>query len=244
MTHKKIIFLGASGTGKTCLCKCLVGQPYRSDEDVTIGVDFFETHIDSVDGNTTHLQCWDTAGQEQYRSLVSLYYKNISVVCLVFDLSNPSSLQDLEQWVQELSTFYPEITSPEDSECAEIHHPANTSFQDYESSHACTRTPIQLILIGNKADLKRNVNMNEVRAFADKYRLAYFECSLVQGTATCPNRNCIQPILDSILKGPPVPSYTLNPSIRLRPRRHTFVSQFQIFNRPLPSSSKRCCQIL
>lgn len=154
---EKLIFLGSSGTGKTSLCKALQNTPPSEEETVTIGVDFFETRVYQPYNNSSlRLQCWDTAGQEKYRSLVSLYYQNINIVCLVFALNNASTLYKLDSWIQELSFFYPHIKTP--------HKPPGA---------------VQVILIGNKTDLRqqRSVTFVEASHFAALYGMKYIECS-------------------------------------------------------------------
>lgn len=97
----KVIVIGDSGVGKTCLTHrfCASGFPCRSD--ATIGVDFKERVVD-FEGERIKLQLWDTAGQERFRkSMVQLYYRNAHAVLFVYDVNSPASFRGLEDWVEE-----------------------------------------------------------------------------------------------------------------------------------------------
>ena len=48
------------------------------------------------------LQLWDTSGQDAFRDLVSLYYRDSNAAILIFDYTNPESLKNLSFWLKEL----------------------------------------------------------------------------------------------------------------------------------------------
>ena len=50
-------------------------------------------------GSDLALDIWDSAGQERFRSISSSYFRNISGVLLVFDLSNERTFRNLEGWL-------------------------------------------------------------------------------------------------------------------------------------------------
>lgn len=211
MNTEKIIFLGSSGTGKTSLCRALVGKPVHQDEAVTIGVDFFETKLRTEHSEFSEglqLQCWDTAGQEKYRSLVSLYYQNLTIVCLVFDLSRPSTLDELQPWLEQLSFFYPHISKPD--------KPMYT---------------VQVILIGNKKDLPRQVDSRDAQAFALKHGMHYLESSSFEDVS-------VNSIFDRIIEL----AHRRAKAAIIRPRTLPLASQFHIYNKPVRPI--RCCTLL
>ncbi|XP_029950326.1 ras-related protein Rab-33B-like [Salarias fasciatus] len=97
----KVLVIGDSGVGKTCLTHRLCAGEFPSRMEATIGVDFRERLLD-VDGEKIKLQLWDTAGQERFRkSMVQHYYRNVHAVLFVYDLSCPSSFSGLTSWLEE-----------------------------------------------------------------------------------------------------------------------------------------------
>ncbi|CAG8712539.1 6506_t:CDS:2 [Dentiscutata erythropus] len=57
----------------------------------------------ALDENTTvKFEIWDTAGQERYKSLAPMYYRNANCAVVVYDISQPSSLEKAKSWVNEL----------------------------------------------------------------------------------------------------------------------------------------------
>lgn len=98
----KLIILGDSGVGKTCLllryCDDLFHESYIS----TIGVDFRIKTI-NMNGKVVKVQIWDTAGQERFRSIVSSYYKGANAVMYVYDVTDMNSYLNIEQWYEEVS---------------------------------------------------------------------------------------------------------------------------------------------
>jgi len=93
----KIIFLGESGVGKTSIISRYF-QKYKSETDNTLAATSFNKNI-IIDELEFNLQIWDTAGQEQYRSITSLFYKDAMVCILVYDITKKSSfVQAKEYW--------------------------------------------------------------------------------------------------------------------------------------------------
>jgi small GTP-binding protein len=109
----KYIVVGESGVGKSCLIHRFIhGEWLGGDDDSTaptIGVDFGakEVAVPVSDSETTSckLQVWDTAGQEQFRSITSSYYRGAMGVVLVFDMTRPSSLKSIESYLEEVRNF-------------------------------------------------------------------------------------------------------------------------------------------
>jgi len=98
----KIIILGESGVGKTCLSFRFCAGRFPQSTEATIGLDFREKIVE-LEGTRIKLQLWDTAGQERFRkSVTPHYYRGACAVVLVYDVTNPSSLMALDHWMQEL----------------------------------------------------------------------------------------------------------------------------------------------
>jgi len=98
----KLVVLGTSGVGKTSITTRFCKDTFNISEKSTIGASFFIKEVRTSEGKTLKYEIWDTAGQESYRSLASLYYKDASAALLVYDVTNRESFQELENWMREL----------------------------------------------------------------------------------------------------------------------------------------------
>ncbi|XP_004553624.1 RAB33B, member RAS oncogene family a [Maylandia zebra] len=97
----KIIVIGDSGVGKTCLTYRFCAGKFPEKTEATIGVDFRERLVE-IDGENIKIQLWDTAGQERFRkSMVQHYYRNVHAVVFVYDITNAASFHSLPAWIEE-----------------------------------------------------------------------------------------------------------------------------------------------
>ena len=93
----KIIIIGDSSTGKSCLAERFTLDKYNYDSITTIGIEFFQQYISSNNA-IIKLQIWDTAGQETYQSICKSYYRDAAGVILCFD--NKKSFSNLPKWMK------------------------------------------------------------------------------------------------------------------------------------------------
>lgn len=97
----KVLVIGDSGVGKTCLTHRLSAGEFPCRAEATIGVDFRERVLE-IDGEKIKLQLWDTAGQERFRkSMVQHYYRNVHAVLFIYDVTCPASFVGLTSWIEE-----------------------------------------------------------------------------------------------------------------------------------------------
>ncbi|XP_050541402.1 ras-related protein Rab-18-like [Daktulosphaira vitifoliae] len=104
LTTLKILLIGQSGVGKSCLLCRFTDDTFNEENSVTIGVDFKMKKI-TVDNNNIKLALWDTAGQERFRTLTPNYYRDGQGAILVYDVSNRDSFTCLETWINELNKY-------------------------------------------------------------------------------------------------------------------------------------------
>lgn len=133
MRDCKIIVIGQTNTGKTSLVKKFAGLNPNENECPTIGATFLT--VSNKNKGNTRLCIWDTAGQERFRSLVSMYTKNISGCLIVGDISDPDCLKHMEEWHNYLLKS------------------SNVMIDDGHRNHK----PL-LWFIGNKSDLCEKIN--------------------------------------------------------------------------------------
>lgn len=100
----KIILIGDSGIGKSCLLNRFVDNTYEPNNISTIGVDFKMKTV-QIGTRNIKLQIWDTAGQERFRTVVSSYYRGSHGVLLCFDLHDPESFENLKTWLAEINRY-------------------------------------------------------------------------------------------------------------------------------------------
>ncbi|XP_067943883.1 putative Ras-related protein Rab-33 [Watersipora subatra] len=97
----KIIVIGDSNVGKTCLTYRFCEGKFPNKVEATIGVDFREKTVEIGD-ELLKLQLWDTAGQERFRkSMVPHYYRNVHAVVYVYDVTKRSTFDSLTDWLSE-----------------------------------------------------------------------------------------------------------------------------------------------
>lgn len=94
----KLLVLGDSKVGKSCLILRYTEDQFPEDFLTTIGVDFKVKNI-NIENQDYKLQIWDTAGQEQFRSITKSFYRNSHGVLVVFDLSDRESFESVPTWI-------------------------------------------------------------------------------------------------------------------------------------------------
>ncbi|KAJ6229244.1 ras and ef-hand domain-containing protein [Anaeramoeba flamelloides] len=97
----KIVFLGQSGVGKTSIIYQFLEQEFNETMSSTVGASFV-IHKHSVDDKSISFRIWDTSGQERFRSLCPLYYRNSHACVLVFDVTDKYSLQEIHYWIEQI----------------------------------------------------------------------------------------------------------------------------------------------
>ena len=96
----RVVLIGDTQVGKTSLVYRFVRSNFEEQQKSTIGA-VFHTYEQKYNGNDVVMQIWDTAGQEKYRSLGPIYYRDAVAGICVFDMTNKESFLGIEKWINE-----------------------------------------------------------------------------------------------------------------------------------------------
>ncbi|KAL4438908.1 hypothetical protein ABPG74_016628 [Tetrahymena malaccensis] len=102
----KVVILGDAGVGKTSILNRFSNKGFDENSQTTLGASFIPKVMTKGD-KTYKFQIWDTAGQEKYRSLAPLYYRDTHAALIVYDITNKTSFEVLKKWVSELREHGP-----------------------------------------------------------------------------------------------------------------------------------------
>ncbi|KAG0243449.1 ras family-domain-containing protein [Mortierella sp. GBAus27b] len=93
----KLLLIGDSGVGKSCLLLRFSDDSFTPSFITTIGIDFKIRTIE-LDGKRIKLQIWDTAGQERFRTITTAYYRGAMGILLVYDVTDERSFSNIRNW--------------------------------------------------------------------------------------------------------------------------------------------------
>ena len=97
----KLIVIGDSGVGKSCLTNNAVKNIFDDSYNATVGFEFFTFNV-KINDKVIKLQIWDTCGQELYRSLITNFYRNSSLAIMVYAINSKESFKNIDMWLREL----------------------------------------------------------------------------------------------------------------------------------------------
>ena len=100
----KLIIIGDSGVGKTCLTYRVTTGEFREKLAATIGFEYFP-FIVKYQNKILKLEIWDTCGQEAYRSLIKTFFNNSSLAIIVYAIDNRKSFNSIEEWIRQCKTL-------------------------------------------------------------------------------------------------------------------------------------------
>lgn len=100
----KMVMIGDSGVGKSCLLTRFADEQYSSNFITTIGVDFKIKTFD-MDGKVVKLQIWDTAGQERFKAITTSFYRGAQGIVVVFDVTDRATFASVKSWLYEVDRY-------------------------------------------------------------------------------------------------------------------------------------------
>ena len=102
-TTFKILTIGESGVGKTCILRRFVENKFLKNHLATIGIDF-KTKTLNINNKEIKLKIWDTAGQERFRNITTQYYKGADGIVLVYDVTDDGSFEKIRDWMAQIQS--------------------------------------------------------------------------------------------------------------------------------------------
>ena len=106
----KYIIIGNSSVGKSNLLLKFAHNKFLDEYQATIGVEFGAKNVE-IDNKIFRVQIWDTAGQENFRSITRAYYKNSVCALIVFDINNEDTFNSVQSWIQECKLQTPKTVT-------------------------------------------------------------------------------------------------------------------------------------
>ena len=146
----KYIIIGDEEVGKSNLLSHYIDDRFTSEYQSTIGVEFRAKNV-VIRNKTYRIQIWDTAGQENFRSITRAYYKNSVCALVVYDISRRDSFNNVSTWIEDCRNQSPK-----------------TIFMVLVGNKS------------DLAD-KRQVSTEEGQELAEKYGLQFYETSAKTG---------------------------------------------------------------
>uniref|UniRef100_A0A914LLV1 Ras-related protein Rab-10 n=1 Tax=Meloidogyne incognita TaxID=6306 RepID=A0A914LLV1_MELIC len=97
----KLLLIGDSGVGKTCILYRFSDDAFNTTFISTIGIDFKIKTIE-LRGKKIKLQIWDTAGQERFHTITTSYYRGAMGIMMVYDITNTRSFDNISKWLRHI----------------------------------------------------------------------------------------------------------------------------------------------
>ena len=98
----KVLLLGDSTVGKTCVLLKYTDKIFQETHMMTIGLDYRLKVMQLQSGKEVKLQIWDTAGQDRFRSITKNYYKGSHGIILIYDVTSLKTFENVKSWVSQI----------------------------------------------------------------------------------------------------------------------------------------------
>ena len=97
----KVLLLGNSYVGKTCILLRFSEDIFKENYDVTIGLNYRIKSM-TVENNPIKMQIWDTSGEEKFKAIAKNFYRGAHGVLLVYDICQKNSFLDVKSWIEQI----------------------------------------------------------------------------------------------------------------------------------------------
>lgn len=144
----KIIIIGDSGCGKSCLLMRFADDTFEDRHISTIGVDFKIRTI-RLEGRDIKLHLWDTSGCSRFQNITSSYYRNAQGIVLVYDTTDSESFANINYWLEQVDRY----------------------------GHSDAKPTMILVGTKCDLDTKRQVDVKEANKLAFDLDIPHVECS-------------------------------------------------------------------
>ena len=106
----KAVLLGETAVGKTCIIARFINNTFENNIMSTTGASYAGKTMafEEFGGKCIKFEIWDTAGQEKYRALTKIFYKDAGVAILVYDITRKESFDELKDyWYNQIKECAP-----------------------------------------------------------------------------------------------------------------------------------------
>lgn len=152
--ERKVVLLGDQSVGKSSIAQRFCKNVFSNVHTTTIGGAYLQNKVILSNGESVKLHIWDTGGQERFRAMASLYYKDAAAAILTYDITNKDSLSGLTYWIEELRT--------------------NADNKDILLCLAGNKCDVP--------NSERKLTLSDGKSFAEKYEMIFYETSAKEGT--------------------------------------------------------------
>jgi len=104
-TECKVIVLGDSAVGKTSIAMRFTENRFPENHVVTLGAKFEQPRISLKNGGALKINLWDTSGEEKFRTLLPIYFRNINGALLIYDIKDRKTFDNIEYWLSVLDGY-------------------------------------------------------------------------------------------------------------------------------------------
>ncbi len=102
----KILMIGESGVGKTCVIQRFTRNEFTLNHLATIAIDFRVKSLD-IGGKKLKMQIWDTAGQERFNTLTTSFLKGADGIILCYAINDEKSFENVSKWMLQIRNYAP-----------------------------------------------------------------------------------------------------------------------------------------